>query len=102
MASAGMGINPPSPLMGGMSSIPTSQTNPAEGPEMGSNSGPKMVFRVVQALKALASAYPDVSEDVDQLVKQVEQVGMTLMSGGSQGQPNTSSMPQGMEMGGPF
>lgn len=64
-----------------MSSIPTSE--PGIAPQGGG--GAKMVFRVVQSLKALAGAFPQVSKDVDEILKRVEQVGMTIISQSPEG-----------------
>ncbi len=95
-----MGLNPPSPL--GMSDIPVSQDNPNGGSmeSGGGNGGPKLVFRAVQALKAIAAAYPDISKDVDQAIQLVEKLGMSVIAGGPQGQTSPGMITNSGDMGG--
>ncbi len=82
-----------------MSNIPVSGGAPAPA----GNEGVKMVFRVVQSLKAIASAYPETSRDVDDLISQLEQkVAKSIITGGSTGQAAPTQIPDPGGMGSPF
>jgi hypothetical protein len=80
-------INPPpmagiAPAMGNMSDVPVSGAS-TSGSSAG---GAKMAFRVVEGLKSIASAYPNVSGEVDEIISMVEKLTLSLMSQGSPGQ----------------
>jgi hypothetical protein len=94
----------------GMSGIPTRKptvsseeripTGEEESNGFGSQmEGAKAVYRVVTSLKTLASAYPHLSKDIDEIINQVQALAKNVMSSGSPaGQPTPSIIP---EEGGP-